>query len=196
MELTWIEPCIPTLVKTPPIGSDWLHEIKHDGYRTISVIVRGRAQIFTRRGHDWSARMPNIKAALERLKVKSAVIDGEVVMTDKDGVSDFFALHLALARKSAPDATLMAFDVLELDGEDLRPAPLEERRAILEKLLRKPGPWLQFSAAAEGRGSRSGVPPVTSASRASSRNGGARLIDQARMRAGARRSAPRSSISR
>jgi bifunctional non-homologous end joining protein LigD len=86
--------------------------------------------------------------------IKSAVIDGEVIMTDKDGVSDFFALHLGLARKSAPDATLMAFDVLELDGEDRRPKPVEERRAILEKLLRKPGPWLQFSAAAEGEGLR------------------------------------------
>jgi bifunctional non-homologous end joining protein LigD len=152
MEPAWIEPCIPTLVKTPPIGADWLHEIKHDGYRAISVIDQGRAKIFTRRGHDWSARMPNIKAALERLKVKSAVIDGEVIMTNKDGVSDFFALHLALARKSAPGATLMAFDVLELDGEDLRPRPLEERRTRLERLLRKPGPWLQFSAAAEGEG--------------------------------------------
>jgi hypothetical protein len=81
-----------------------------------------------------------------------AVIDGEVVMTDKDGVSDFFALHLALVRKSAPDATLMAFDVLQLDGEDLRSRPLEERRARLERLLRKPGPWLQFRAAAEGEG--------------------------------------------
>ena len=152
MEPAWIEPCIPTLVKTPPIGADWLHEIKHDGYRAISVIKRGRAQMFTRRGHDWSARMPNIKTALERLKVKSAVIDGEVIMTDKDFISDFFALHLALARKSAPDAILMAFDVIELDGEDLRPTPIEERRAILEKLLRKPSPWLQFSAAAEGEG--------------------------------------------
>ena len=118
MEPAWIEPCIPTLVKTPPIGADWLHEI--NGYCAISVIDRGRAKIFTRRGHDWSARMPNIKAALERLKVKSAVIDGEVIMTDKDGVADFFALHLALARKSAPGATLIAFDVLELHGEDLR----------------------------------------------------------------------------
>ena len=150
MEPAWIEPCIPTLVKTPPIGADWLHEI--NGYCAISVIDRGRAKIFTRRGHDWSARMPNIKAALERLKVKSAVIDGEVIMTDKDGVADFFALHLALARKSAPGATLIAFDVLELHGEDLRPLPLEERRARLESLLRKPGPSLQFSAAAEGEG--------------------------------------------
>jgi len=140
MQPTWIEPCLPTLVKTPPIGAVWLHEIKHDGYRAISVIKEGRARIFTRRGHDWSDRMPNIKAALERLKVKSAVIDGEVVMIDKDGVSDFFALHLALARKCAPNATLMAFDLLELDGEDLRPRPVEERRARLEKLLRKPGP--------------------------------------------------------
>ena len=98
MEPAWIEPCIPSLVKTPPIGADWLHEIKHDGYRAISVIKRGRAQLFTRRGHDWSARMPNIKTALERLKVKSAVFDGEVIMTDKDGVADVFALHLARPR--------------------------------------------------------------------------------------------------
>jgi bifunctional non-homologous end joining protein LigD len=80
------------------------------------------------------------------------VIDGEVIMMDKDGLSDFFALHLALARKSASGATLMVFDVLELDGDDLRPRPLKERRARLERFLRKPGPWLQFSAAAEGEG--------------------------------------------
>src|SRR6516225_8719933 len=86
MEPAWIEPCIPSLVKTPPIGADWLHEIKHDGYRAISVIDRRRAQIFTRRGHDWSSRMPNIKAAFEVLKVKSAVIDGEVIMMDKGGI--------------------------------------------------------------------------------------------------------------
>jgi len=86
MEPAWIEPCIPSLVKTPPIGADWLHEIKHDGYRAISVIDRRRAQIFTRRGHDWSSRMPNIKAAFEVLMVKSAVIDGEVIMMDKGGI--------------------------------------------------------------------------------------------------------------
>jgi bifunctional non-homologous end joining protein LigD len=154
MEPAWVAPCIPTLVKTPPIGADWLHEIKHDGYRAISVIDRGRAQIFTRRGHDWSSRMPNIKGALEDLKVRSAVIDGEAVMTDKDGFSDFFALHLALARRSAPAATLMAFDLLELDGADLRLRPLEERRALLEKLLRKPRPWLQLSSAVEDEGAQ------------------------------------------
>ncbi|SEE04872.1 bifunctional non-homologous end joining protein LigD [Rhizobiales bacterium GAS191] len=139
ISLAFIAPRIPILVKTPPAGADWLHEIKHDGYRTISVIDRGRAQIFTRRGHDWSSRMPNIKAALERLKVKSAVIDGEVIMAGEDGVSDFFALHMALARRNAPAATLMAFDVLELDGEDPRASPLEERRTALEEASRQAG---------------------------------------------------------
>ena len=66
MEPAWIEPCIPTLVKTPPIGADWLHEI--NGYRAISVIDRGRAKIFTRRGHDWSPRMPSIKGLSAAIK--------------------------------------------------------------------------------------------------------------------------------
>ncbi|SEF00201.1 bifunctional non-homologous end joining protein LigD [Rhizobiales bacterium GAS188] len=149
---TWIEPCQPVLVKTPPAGPDWLHEIKHDGYRAISVVDRGAVKIFTRRGHDWADRMSGIREALASLKVRSAVIDGEVVMMGDDGVADFFALHAALTRREAPGAVLIAFDALHLDGEDLRGRALEERRAILAKLLRKPKHQLQFSEEIAGEG--------------------------------------------
>jgi ATP-dependent DNA ligase len=114
----WIEPCKAVLVKQPPAGPNWLHEIKHDGYRVIASIAGGRAKIYTRRGLDWSARMPTIKAALEALRVTSAVIDGEAIMAGEDGISDFFALHERLANGSAPTASLVAFDLLELDGKD------------------------------------------------------------------------------
>ena len=136
---SWIAPCMPVLVKTPPSGPEWAHEIKHDGYRAICLVDQGEVRIYTRRGHDWSARMPNIAAALAGLRLRSAVIDGEAIMTGEDGVSDFFALHAALARRSAPHATLMALDILHLDGEDLRGRALEDRRAILADVLRRPG---------------------------------------------------------
>jgi bifunctional non-homologous end joining protein LigD len=149
---TWIAPCIPTLMKSAPSGSDWLHEIKHDGYRTVAVIEHGHVSLFTRRGHDWSSRMPGIAEALAALNVRSAVIDGEAIVADVNGISDFFALHAALAQNSAPHAALIAFDIVHLDGEDLRGRELEDRRAILADVLRKPGHWLQISEAIEGDG--------------------------------------------
>jgi bifunctional non-homologous end joining protein LigD len=148
----WIAPCIATLVPTAPSGPDWLHEIKHDGYRTISVIDHGRVNLFTRRGHDWSARMPGIADSLAALRIRSAVIDGEAIVAGVDGISDFFTLHSALAQKSAPHAALIAFDIVHLDGEDLRDRELEDRRAILADVLRKTGHWLQVSEAIEGDG--------------------------------------------
>ncbi|SEC81041.1 bifunctional non-homologous end joining protein LigD [Rhizobiales bacterium GAS191] len=149
---SFIAPCLPTLVGTPPSGPEWAHEIKHDGCRAISVIDRGKVSIFIRRGLDRADRMPGTARALAALKLRSAVIDGEAVMVGKDGISDFFDIHAALARRSAPHAVLMAFDVLHLDGEDLRDRALEDRRAILADLLRKPGSWLQFSQEIVGDG--------------------------------------------
>jgi bifunctional non-homologous end joining protein LigD len=147
-----IAPCLATLVTTPPSGPDWSHEIKHDGYRAICVIDRSDVKIYSRRGRDWAARVPNIAAALAALRLRSAVIDGEAIMTSEDGISDFFALHAALATGAAPHAVLMAFDIMHLDGEDLRGSALEDRRATLASLLRKPGPWIQFSEEVGGDG--------------------------------------------
>ena len=149
---TWIAPAIPTLVREAPRGLNWLHEIKHDGYRTICVVDQGAVSICTRRGHNWADRMPSIARALSALKVRSAVIDGEAIVIGEDGLSDFFTLHAALARKSAPRAVLVAFDLMHLDGEDMRGRALEDRRAILAGVISKRVPWLQFSESLEGDG--------------------------------------------
>jgi ATP-dependent DNA ligase len=133
----FIEPCIPTRAAKPPAGPDWVHEIKHDGYR---LIVRGASplvRLFTRRGFDWTDRYPAIAAAGAKLAVRSFTIDGEAVVCGPDGVSVFEALH---RRRPAADAIMYAFNLLELNGDDLRPLPLGERKARLAKLLgRKTG---------------------------------------------------------
>jgi bifunctional non-homologous end joining protein LigD len=150
---TWIAPAIPAFVRTAPTGLNWLHEIKHDGYRTICVVDQGAVSIYTRRGLNWADRMPSIARALSALKVRSAVIDGEAIVIGEDGLSDFFTLHAALARRNAPRAMLVAFDLLHLDGEDMRGRELEDRRAVLEAVVRKRAPWIQFSESIEGNGS-------------------------------------------
>ena len=149
---TWIAPAIPTLVREAPRGPNWLHEIKHDGYRTICVIDQGAVSIYTRRGLNWADRMPSIARALSDLKVRSAVIDGEAIVVGEDGLSDFYSLHAVLARKSAPRAVLVAFDLMHLDGEDMRRRELEDRRAVLEDVVRRRAPWIQFSESIEGDG--------------------------------------------
>jgi bifunctional non-homologous end joining protein LigD len=148
----WVKPCKAVLVKEPPAGSDWIHEIKHDGYRIIAVIAAGNARIFTRRGLDWSSRMPSIRAALEALPVTSATIDGEAIVAGQDGISDFFALHQALAAGNAPDAGLIAFDLIELDGKELRDDAIEARRKRLKRLIGSTASALQFSDEIGGEG--------------------------------------------
>ena len=133
----FIEPCCPMPRKEPPSGDGWLHEIKHDGYRAQAQLCGG-ARIFTRRGYDWAARMPTIAAALSALPVKSVVLDGELVAVDAKGKPVFYELPAAVAAKpSRVTARLIyyAFDLLYLDGFDLRDAPLVERKQLLEALL-------------------------------------------------------------
>ena len=117
-------------MREAPASLNWLHEVKHDGYRTICVVDQGAVSICTRRGLNWAERMPSIARALAALKVRSAVIDGQAIVIGEDGLSDFFTLHGALARKSAPRAVLVAFDIMHLDGEDMRGRVLEDRRAM------------------------------------------------------------------
>jgi bifunctional non-homologous end joining protein LigD len=132
----YIDPCIPTLAAKPPAGPDWVHEIKHDGYRLIVRRDGAAVRLFTRRGHDWTDRYPAVAAAAGKLRARSFIMDGEAVVVGVDGVAVFDALH---RRRKASDALLYAFDLLELDGEDLRPLPLSARKAKLARLLaRKP----------------------------------------------------------
>jgi bifunctional non-homologous end joining protein LigD len=129
----FIEPCAPTVVPKPPIGEGWVHEIKHDGYRLMIRKSAGRVTLFTRRGFDWTARYPQLVAAAEAIKAASFLIDGEAVCAGDDGVTDFSKLH---SRVSDHEAFVYGFDLLELDGEDLKPRPLLERKVVLQRLLK------------------------------------------------------------
>jgi ATP-dependent DNA ligase len=128
----FIEPCIPTRAAKPPVGSDWVHEIKHDGYR-LQVRRDGEmVRLFTRRGYDWTDRYPAIARAAAKLRAKSFTIDGEAAVCGPDGVSIFDALH---RRGTVTEAILYAFDFVDVDGVDYRPLPLGKRKERLARLV-------------------------------------------------------------
>src|SRR4029077_13795033 len=115
------EPCIPSGAKSVPDRPEWLHEIKHDGYRLIVQREAKRVRLWTRNGHDWSDRFPLISEAVLRNRNSSFVLDGEAVLLGVDGRSDFNGLH---SRKHDAEVEFYAFDCLVSDGEDLRRLPL------------------------------------------------------------------------
>ena len=133
----FIAPCLPTNGHAVPTGPQWAYEIKHDGYRFICRRDGDSVRVFSRRGNDHTDRAPGIAEALMALKVRSVTIDGEGVVCGPDGVTDFNRLRAALGRNGSRQAFLYAFDLLELDGQDLRREPWETRRATLASLLRK-----------------------------------------------------------
>lgn len=110
---------LATLVDQVPSGNGWLHEMKFDGYRCLIAIGGGQARAYTRSGLDWSDKFTPIVAAAAKLKVSSALLDGEAVVLDQNGRSDFQALQASLKNGRA-NLTYYAFDLLELDGEDSR----------------------------------------------------------------------------
>ena len=130
----FIPPQLATSVEQPPEGKGWIHEIKHDGYRCQVLLERGRARVLTRNGHDWTDRYPSIVGAAATLRCKSAIIDGEAIVQDTDGNSDFDGLSFAMRWR--PNAIILyAFDLMHLNGRDLRQEPLSERRSILKALV-------------------------------------------------------------
>jgi ATP-dependent DNA ligase len=132
--LGFIRPEIPTLVPEPPSGEGWIHEIKHDGYRTLIVIDQGKVRAFSRRGRDWTGPYRRVVDACAKLPCKAALIDGEIIVQDENGISDFDALRSAI-HKAPHRIVFFAFDLLHLDGQDLRRTPLLERRTALRKLI-------------------------------------------------------------
>jgi ATP-dependent DNA ligase len=143
--LGFIRPEIPTLVPEPPSGEGWIHEIKHDGYRTLVVIDGSKVRAFSRWGRDWTGPYKRVVEAAAKLPCSAALIDGELIVQDENGLSDFDALRSAI-HKARHRLVFFAFDLLHLDGRDLRRIPLVERRAALRKLI-KPDPRspIQFS---------------------------------------------------
>ncbi|BFO04278.1 DNA ligase D [Pseudomonas guariconensis] len=129
-----LQPQLATLVDAPPVG-DWRYEVKFDGYRILARIEGSDVRLFTRNGHDWSAKMPHQVQALRDLKLKSAWLDGEVVVAGENGLADFQALQNAFDTEHDERITYYVFDLPFLGGQDLRQVPLQDRRETLRQLL-------------------------------------------------------------
>jgi bifunctional non-homologous end joining protein LigD len=136
------EPCLPRPAEKPPAGTGWLHEIKHDGFRMLVRRDAAGVRLFTRNGHDWTGRFPLIARAALSLKAASCLIDGEAVACDDDGLPVFDRLRY---RRQDKHVFLYAFDLLELDGRDLRREPIERRKGLLMRLLAKAPVGLQVN---------------------------------------------------
>ena len=130
-----VSPELATLVDEAPQGDDWVHEIKLDGYRILARLDQGRVTLLTRNGKDWTERMPTLQAALEKLDVEQAILDGELCALDSRGVSHFQTLQTSLNAESDAGLVYYAFDLLHLNGEDTTGLPLLERKSILRELL-------------------------------------------------------------
>src|SRR5579859_6227179 len=121
---------LPSLAAEPPASDHWIHEIKHDGYRTLLLVDDGKVQAFTRNRNDWTDRYRGIVAAAGKLRCRSAVIDGEVIVQGEDGRSEFTAVQDAI-RWHPERLVFFAFELPFLNGEDVRDTPIEERRDLL-----------------------------------------------------------------
>jgi bifunctional non-homologous end joining protein LigD len=150
------EPELATLVSEAPTGDDWVHELKFDGYRLRVTLHAGEVTLETRNGNDWTARMPTLAAALARLDAEAAVLDGELVALDERGIADFQRLQNSLSDGESAGHVYYAFDLLHLNGRDLRTAPLTERKRALAELLqglpKDLASTLRFSDHVVGRG--------------------------------------------
>ena len=130
VRFSFIPPVMPTLVEKPPEGDRWIHEVKFDGYHSQIIIDDEGVRIFTRRGLDWTSQYRDLAKAAGELGVESAIIDGEIIVLNEAGLSDFGELRKAITRRQH-DLYFVAFDLLHLNSHDLRDMPLEDRCEIL-----------------------------------------------------------------
>jgi len=149
----FVAPQLATLVASPPEGDAWLHEIKYDGYRAIAAIGGGRVRINTRSGQDWTEKFAGVARALQKLRGKNALLDGEIVALDREGRSRFGLLQQGLKAGEAP-LTYYVFDLLELNGRDLRKEPLIRRKEALQELLQSPPAGIAYSEHVVGHGDK------------------------------------------
>lgn len=149
----FVEPALATLVAKAPSGARWLHEIKFDGYRLQARIEAGRVKLLTRSGLDWTTRFGKpVVSALRELPVATAILDGELVVETAAGASDFSALQADLSAGRTDRFVFYVFDLLYLDGSDLRALPLVARKALLEGLTPGEGGLIRYSGHFEESG--------------------------------------------
>ena len=145
----FVEPCLPSPGKQPPAGPNWIHEIKHDGFRIMARRDGAGVRLLSRNGHDFTSRFPLVVAAVTALPAHSFLIDGEAIVTDDDGLAVF---ELIRRNRRAGRAVLCAFDLIELEGEDLRRVPIEHRKRKLARLVRTPRPGIVLNEHYDGDG--------------------------------------------
>jgi ATP-dependent DNA ligase len=169
----FIAPCLPTKTDKLPSGSQWLHEMKHDGFRIIARKTGAQVRLYSRPGNDLTRRFPLIVETLGRLRSRSCIIDGEAVACDDNGVASF---NLIRYRRHDDSTFLYAFDLIELNGDDLRRDPLEVAR--LRSYLSWPRPALASGSTSISRATArpSSPMPASLVWKASCRNGRTRLI--------------------
>ena len=149
--VSFMEPCLPSPAKKPPTGSNWLHEIKHDGFRIMALRDVDGVRLITRNGNDFTRRFPLAASAVAALPVRSCLIDGEAIVTDDNGLAVFELIRRA---RHGAQAVLCAFDLLALDGADLRRLPIQQRKDRLAKLLHNPPDGIVLNAHYVGDGGK------------------------------------------
>jgi bifunctional non-homologous end joining protein LigD len=149
--LGFIAPMLPTLVDEPPEGAEWVHEIKYDGYRAQIIIQNETARVFTRNGHDWTDKLWPIAQAAEKLPAFTAIIDGELIVTNDQGKPDFGSIRNTI--RTAPGRlAFVAFDLLYWNGKDFRDRSLIDRRRGLWSLVEPAEGRIQYSHHVEADG--------------------------------------------
>jgi ATP-dependent DNA ligase len=149
----WIRPQLTQLVQEAPEGPEWLHEIKFDGYRMHARLDRGAVRLLTRTGLDWTHKYPALAASVSSLDARQAYLDGEFCGVYPDGITSFGMIQAASDAGNATGLVYFIFDLLHLDGDDLSPLPLIERKARLAALLSNVAPPLHYSDYHGGQGS-------------------------------------------
>ncbi len=151
----FVPPQLCETAERPPLGADWLFELKYDGYRLELATGADGAAVYTRTGLDWTRRFPGLARAAFALPCRNALLDGEAVVFNDKGLSDFAMLVSALEAGRSEGVEFVAFDLLTIDEQDIRAEPLRKRKERLRKLLEKGGGAIRYGDFIEGDGARS-----------------------------------------
>jgi bifunctional non-homologous end joining protein LigD len=147
-----VAPQLATLVKEPPSGDDWLHELKFDGYRMLCRIDKGKVTFWSRNGKDWTEKFANVIGAVKALSITTAIIDGEIVIVDAQGRSSFQKLQRAMGQSAQAGFVYQVFDLIHLDGYDLTQTKLKDRKAALKTICAPSRGIIRYSEHIEGNG--------------------------------------------
>jgi bifunctional non-homologous end joining protein LigD len=148
------KPELATLVNKPPLGDAWLHEIKFDGYRFVCLKKKNQVKLISRNGNDWTSKFPSVVAELQELPVENIILDGEIVVLDKNQRTDFQLLQNAIKNSAGSEFIYYLFDIMYYDQYSLTALPLVERKNILHQLIPSDGPVLRYSDHIIGSGAQ------------------------------------------